>query len=131
MTGRGEDAVAPNGAKTLRKRQSSLPNVEATLPSGANSSGCRQGDPKLVALRTPLYEPAGAGERKRRAPTGGAAYGMPRHSDPDAVATPSSAPLGVTTIGPAARAGAAATQQLANANNPTNATRVRISPLQG
>jgi hypothetical protein len=94
-----------------------------TVPSGAKSAGWRQGEPKLVASRTPLHAPAGAGGRKRRAPVGGAAYGIPRHSSADPVEIPSSAPLGVSTIGPVARAGAAATQAHANANNPANVTR--------
>src|SRR3954447_27068529 len=127
ITGRCEEPVAASGAKTLRKRQFSFPSVDATPPSGVKSEGCRHGDPKLAALRTPLHEPARAGGRKRRAPIGAAAYGMPRHSRPDDVVTPSIAPLVVTTIGPEASAGATTMHQHVNANKPTVATRIRIA----
>ena len=70
------------GAKTLRKRQSSLPSVSVTLPSSSKANGWRHGEPNAVASRTPVHEAAGAGGRQRRAPTGGAAYGIPRHSLP-------------------------------------------------
>src|SRR3954453_8387196 len=127
ITGRCEEPVDASGANTLRKRQSSLPSVDATLPSGGKSEGCRHGDPKLAASRTPLHEPARAGGRKRRAPIGAAAYGIPRHSRPDGVVTPSIAPLGVTTIGPLASAGATTKHEHTNANNPPATVRIHMA----
>src|SRR5690348_3319015 len=69
--------------------------------------GCAQCGAKLVAARTPDQCAAGCGGCQRRAPTGGAAYGMPRNSLMVPVDVPRRAPSGVWTTGPpAAVAGA-------------------------
>ena len=94
MTGRFR-ACAPGGVKTFRYRQSS--DVLAT-PNG--DAGCAQCGAKLVAWRTPRQDAAGCGGCQRSAPTGGAAYGMPRYSSVPPAVAPCTAPPAVGTIRP-------------------------------
>jgi hypothetical protein len=75
MTGWGEPGFWWLGVKTFRKRQSS--DILA-WPKG--DGGCGQCGANWVASRTPGQLAAGCGGRHRSAPTGGAAYGMPRNS---------------------------------------------------
>src|SRR5580692_4941116 len=109
MTGWPARAVPWLGVKTFRNRQSSdvlaWPKGEAT---------CGQCGANVVASRTPDQLAAGCGGCQRSAPTGGAAYGMPRNSSTAPLATPRTAPLAVPATGPLAAlaltAGAAATR---------------------
>ena len=50
-----------------------------------------------MATRVPCQGAAGRGGCQRSAPTGGAAYGMPRNSSPAAAALPRTAPSAVAT----------------------------------
>jgi hypothetical protein len=80
MTGSRLSGVAARGAKTLTKRQSSLPAGWPRFTSEMPPNGlayCTQGDPATTAGRTPSQCGAGCGARQRSGPTGGAAYGMP------------------------------------------------------
>src|SRR5580704_12637718 len=95
MTGLSAPGRQPLGVKTFRYRQSSdvlaWPNGPAT---------CGQCGANAVAARTPDQLAAGWGGCHRSAPTGGAAYGMPRNSSTAPSARPRTAPLAVPTIGP-------------------------------
>jgi hypothetical protein len=62
--------------------------------------GCGQCGAKLVAARTPGQGLGGCGGRQRSAPTGGAAYGMPRNWSVAATAFPRTAPSAVATVRP-------------------------------
>ena len=95
MTGWWAPASWWRGVKTFRKRQSS--DVLA-CPKG--EAGCGQCGPNCVASRTPGQLAAGWGGCHRSAPTGGAAYGMPRNSSTDPLDVPRTAPLAVPTTGP-------------------------------
>src|SRR5580704_10331754 len=97
----GEPACWWLGVKTFRKRQSS--DVLA-WPKG--DADCAQCGANWVASRTPDQLAAGCGGCHRRAPTGGAAYGMPRNSSAAPLARPRTAPLAVPTTGPLAPAAA-------------------------
>src|SRR3954452_13378348 len=59
---------------------------------------CGAMGPKRVASRTPLHGCTGCGGRKRRSPTGGAAYGMPRKSRIPTWTHPVTAPVVVSTV---------------------------------
>src|ERR1700729_527158 len=105
------------------------------LAATNGDAGCGQCGPNAVASRTPAQLAAGCGGCHRSAPTGGAAYGMPRNSSTAPLATPRTAPLAVPTTGPlelaaacprrvlALTAGAAATR--APRVTPATASRVR------
>src|SRR3984957_7876336 len=133
MTGSCDRGFWLPGVKTFRKRQFS--DVLA-CPKG--DAGCGQCGANLVASRTPDQLAVGCGGRHRSAPTGGAAYGMPRNSSTAPLATPRTAPLAVPTTGPpelagarpprglALTAGAAATR--APRVTPATASRVRARP---
>src|SRR5580692_6383051 len=95
----GEPARWWLGVKTFRNRQSS--DVLA-WPKG--DADCGQCGANWVASRTPDQLAAGCGARHRSAPTGGAAYGMPRNSSTAPSATPRTAPLAVLATGPPAAA---------------------------
>src|SRR6516164_3494064 len=99
MTGKCEPACWWRGVKTFRNRQSS--DVLA-WPKG--DGGCGQCGANCVASRTPDQRLAGCGGCHRSAPTGGAAYGMPRNSLTAPFARPRTGPLVVSTTGPAAAA---------------------------
>src|SRR5712692_10111610 len=99
MTGKCEPACRWLGVKTFRNRQSS--DVLA-WPKGDGS--CGQCGANWVASRMPGQLAAGCGGRQRSAPTGGAAYGMPRNSSTAPFARPRTAPLAVPTDGPLALA---------------------------
>src|SRR5580700_9990776 len=120
MTGWPARAVPWPGVKTFRNRQSS--DVLA-WPKGVAS--CGQCGANVVASRTPDQLAAGCGGCQRSAPTGGAAYGMPRNSSTAPLATPRTAPFAVPVTGPpvlALTAGAAATR--APRVRPATASRV-------
>src|SRR6202044_291398 len=102
MTGSCDRGFWLPGVKTFRKRQFS--DVLA-CPKG--DAGCGQCGANLVASRTPDQLAAGCGGRHRSAPTGGAAYGMPRNSSTAPLATPRTAPLAVPATGPLGLAGPA------------------------
>src|SRR5437667_192921 len=56
-----------------------------------------QWEPKWVASRTPDQDSGGSGGRQRSGPTGGCAYGIPRHSLSEPLATPWTVPEVVVT----------------------------------
>src|SRR5215472_840073 len=126
MTGKCEPACWWRGVKTFRKRQSS-----DVLPCPNGDGDCGQCGANRVASRTPCQLAAGCGGCHRSAPTGGAAYGMPRNSSTAPLATPRTGPLAVPLTGPALAlalalalaAGAAATR--APRVTPATASRVR------
>src|SRR5580658_6480753 len=129
MTGKCEPACWWLGVKTLRNRQSS-----DVLASPNGPATCGQCGANCVAARTPDQLAAGCGGCHRSAPTGGAAYGMPRNSSTAPLARPRTAPSAVTATGPppvagcpprvpALTAGAAATR----AARVTPATASRVS----
>src|SRR5580704_10798827 len=60
-------------------------------------AGCAQCGANWVASRTPRQGAGGCGGRQRSAPTGGAAYGMPRYSSTLPVARPRTWPSAVPT----------------------------------
>src|ERR1700722_2445366 len=97
MTGLCEPPRCRLGVKTFRNRQFS--DVLA-WPKG--DAGCGQWGANWVASRTPGQLAAGWGGCHRSAPTGGAAYGMPRNSSAAPLARPRTAPLAVLTTGAAA-----------------------------
>src|SRR6266567_3236496 len=94
MTGSGRRGSVL-GVYTLTTRQSSavlvLVTPVPTLPVCAHTL------PKVVVSLMPVHGAAGRGGRQRSAPTGGAAYGMPRNSRASAVKKPCTAPLSVRT----------------------------------
>src|SRR6266567_3125722 len=96
MTGSGRRGSVL-GVYTLTTRQSSavlvLVTPVPTLPVCAHTL------PKVVVSLMPVHGAAGRGGRQRSAPTGGAAYGMPRNSSPAATAWPRTAPSAVATTG--------------------------------
>ena len=102
MTGRSRPAP-PTGVKTFRYRQSS-----DVLVTPKAEGGCGQCGAKLVAARTPVHGAAGCGGRQRSAPTGGAAYGMPRYSSVAPAVMPCTQPSAVSARGasPASATGA-------------------------
>src|SRR6516165_10731665 len=108
MTGKCEPACMWLGVKTFRKRQSS--DVLA-WPKGVAS--CGQCGANCVASRTPDQLAAGCGGCHRSAPTGGAAYGIPRNSLTAPLARPRTGPLAVPATGPLALAAARAPKALA------------------
>ena len=62
--------------------------------------GCGQADPYDVASATAVHRCGGCGNRKRRSPTGGAAYRMPFHvliSPPAKSVVPRTGPKVVST----------------------------------
>ena len=79
-TSTGRAAPSQPGVKTLSVRQSSSQCAPWSRPSAptSGSSRCGCAAPKRVASRVPRQRGAGCGGRRRSAPTGGAAYGMPR-----------------------------------------------------
>src|SRR5580658_10033533 len=89
----------PLGVKTFRYRQSS-----DVLASPNGPATCGQCGANCVASRTPDQLAAGWGGCHRSAPTGGAAYGMPRNSLTGPSARPRTAPLAVPATGPLAGA---------------------------
>src|SRR6516164_5891202 len=97
MTGKCEPACWWLGVKTFRNRQSS--DVLA-WPKG--DADCGQCGANCVASRTPDQLAAGCGGCHRSAPTGGAAYGIPRNSLTAPLARPRTAPLAVPVTGPPA-----------------------------
>src|SRR5215471_15604467 len=99
MTGSCAFAAVPAGTNTFRFRQSSLPTVPVGFPFASNA-GWMHSAPNFVALRTPDHGTTAAGGRHRNEPTGGAAYGTPRHSSVEPFATPCSLPLAVFTTKP-------------------------------
>src|SRR6516225_8258313 len=96
MTGKCEPACWWRGVKTFRNRQSS-----DVLASPKGDADCGQCDANCVASRTPDQLAAGCGDCHRNAPTGGAAYGMPRNSLTAPLGRPRTAPSTVPTTGPA------------------------------
>src|SRR6202034_1246368 len=78
MTGRCELAVAPAGAQTFRKRQSSL-EPAAGGPSWSGD-GWMHSSPKAVAASVVVQGAGGCGGSQRSEPTGGDAEGVPSHS---------------------------------------------------
>jgi hypothetical protein len=108
MTGLYEPVLWWLGAKTFRKRQSS---DMLAWPKG--DGGWGQCGANWVAARTPDQRAAGCGGCQRSAPTGGAAYGMPRNSSTPPFARPRTAPLAVPTTGPLALAAACPARVLA------------------
>ena len=79
QTRTGRPAPSSPGVQTFSVRQSS--SIGPTSKGSAGPSAlelCQADDPKRVASRRPDQGGSGAGGRKRRGPTGGAAYGMPR-----------------------------------------------------
>src|SRR5215471_3935602 len=95
MTGKWEPACLWAGVKTFRYRQSS-----DVLPWPNGEGSCGQCGANCVASRTPDQLAAGCGGCQRSAPTGGAAYGMPRNSLTAPLARPRTAPLSVPVTGP-------------------------------
>src|SRR5215472_3646682 len=95
MTAVCEPAWRWLGVKTFRNRQSS-----DVLPWPNGVAGCGQCGANCVASRTPDQLAAGCGGRQRSAPTGGAAYGIPRNSSTAPFATPRTGPLAVPVTGP-------------------------------
>src|ERR1700733_5220243 len=67
-------------------------------------AGCGQCGANAVAARTPDQLAAGCGGCHRSAPTGGAAYGMPRNSSTAPLARPRTPPLAGAPNGPPAAA---------------------------
>src|SRR5262245_37827591 len=76
-------------------RQSS-PDVASSVCESAPY--CVQEGPFFVALSASVHLSWGAGGFQRRAPVGGAAYGMPRKARVDPRSAPSTAPLSVSTV---------------------------------
>jgi hypothetical protein len=117
MTGLSRRARRRPGVNTLRNRQFS--DVLA-WPNG--DAGCGQCGANCVASRTPDQRGKGCGGRQRSAPTGGAAYGMPRNSSTAPLASPRTAPSLVPATGPpppvCARIGLAPTAGPAATNQP-------------
>src|SRR5580693_854034 len=85
------------GVKTFRNRQFS-----EVLASPKGPANCGQCGANWVAARMPDQPAAGCGGCHRNAPTGGAAYGMPRNSWTAPLARPRTAPLAVIATGPLA-----------------------------
>src|SRR5882757_11401059 len=81
-----------------------------------------------VASRTPGQLAAGCGGRHRSAPTGGAAYGMPRNSSAAPLARPRTAPLAVPTTGPLALAAAGPPRVLALTAGAAATRAPRVTP---
>src|SRR5882724_6042427 len=81
----------------FRDRQSSL--IGRSRPAISAFGGCGHTGPKLFATRTPAHGSGGWGGRQRNAPTGAAAYGMPRKtvSERSRPAMPSTSPDSVST----------------------------------
>src|SRR6516165_1303481 len=106
MTGRPPRPTT-GGVYTFRYRQSSDVLVVITpvamLPVWAHA-----GPGQVAAFLTPVHRAAGRGARHRRAPTGGAAYGMPKNSRAPLARSPRTAPLSVRTTSGAGQAGARA-----------------------
>src|SRR4051812_48632723 len=97
-TGRWEPRPLPVGRCTLTKRQfSELVRAPLVLARAVHLS------PYWVAALTPVHGRTGWGARHRRAPTGGAAYGMPRKLSTPSARAPRTAPLSVTTTSDEAR----------------------------
>src|SRR5271169_3115098 len=95
MTGkapRGRSA----GAQTLTQRQSSSGGVPRGAASLGNGS-CMQSWPYWSATRTPFQGAAACGERQRRSPVGGAAYGTPLYETTPSDTTPATRPDSVLT----------------------------------
>src|SRR5579864_4032950 len=93
-TGRSADPFAPEGAQTLMNRQFSLP------PAGKGGNCCAHSLPNAVACRMDDQGAGGCGDRQRRSPTGGAAYGIPSHSLTPLTAVPQTGPSAVCTFVP-------------------------------
>src|SRR5579872_3539941 len=108
------------GVKTFRNRQFS--DVLA-WPKG--EAACGQCGANAVAARTPGQLAAGCGGCQRSAPTGGAAYGMPRNSSTPPLAIPPTSPLAVLATGPPAAAPPATAPALTAGAVATRLPRVR------
>src|SRR5262245_46519445 len=91
-TGSGALASAA-GAHTLRYRQSSEPPSSAPAVEISTQLG-----PHAMVSRTPSHAGIGCGGLQRRSPTGGAAYGTPRHATTSPSRTPRTYPASVATI---------------------------------
>src|SRR3954452_2644360 len=83
------------GVVTSSRRQSSSSWV--VVSPGSNPAGCGQFAGSWTALRTADQDLGGLGGAKRRAPVGGAAYGMPRNCRANPVAAPRTQPDCVRT----------------------------------
>src|SRR6478672_7481782 len=107
MTGRAASSHA--GVHTFRYKLSSL-ECAALLPSmrAIGVSAWADSEPKRVASRTPSQPASRTGGRNRRAPTGGAANGMPRNTRIPSRSIPSTFPLRVAAIVIRARLGGGA-----------------------
>ena len=123
MTGKCEPACWWLGVKTFRNRQFS--DVLA-WPKGP--AGCGQCGANCVASRTPDQLAVGWGGCQRSAPTGGAAYGMPRNSSTAPLAKPRTGPLAVPATGPLALAGACRPRVLALTAGAAAIRAPRVSP---
>src|SRR6266702_3167533 len=100
MTGRPPRPVAV-GVYTFRYRQSS--DVLVVMTPVAMLPVWAQVFPGHVASLIPVHGAAGWGGCHRRAPTGGAAYGMPKNSRALPACSPRTAPLPVCTTSVADR----------------------------
>src|SRR6516162_93945 len=127
MTGRPPRPTTV-GVYTFRYRQSSDVLVAITpvamLPVWAHAG------PIQLAFLMPVHRAAGRGARHRRAPTGGAAYGMPKNSRAPLARTPRTAPLSVRTTSGAGQAGARAAAVRAGVTGPAAVTgRAAAAPV--
>ena len=90
---------SPSGGEmTFSVRQSSEIGTLDAGPRNCPFRSCGATAPKSVASSTPSHGRAGAGARNLRSPTGGAAYGIPRHILSPRRSTPSTVPLVVSTL---------------------------------
>src|SRR3954447_15657456 len=84
-------APSTAGVQTLSDRQSS-PMVTRRFARRSGLMSCGGIGPNRAASRSPDHDFTGAGERQRRSPTGGAAYGTPRNATTGPARSPRRAP---------------------------------------
>src|SRR5579883_1526811 len=114
------------GVHTLSTRQSSLV-VLSKPPPCSEVLIWGQAGPSFVAGFVPLQAGAGCGGRKRSAPTGGAAYGMPRNARVVPSLAPSTEPCMVGIVVPIGIEGAFAPPQEASNKQAHNSVRMVIA----
>ena len=100
QTSTGSPCAPGSGVHTLRLRYSSpaTTGFGSSASNGGGYPGMGAVGPWVTASRTPVHGATGSGARKRRSPTGAAAYGTPRKATTPPVRTPCTAPAAVSAM---------------------------------
>src|ERR1700726_1283939 len=100
----------------------------ANTPSSVT---CAQVFANLVASSGWCQGVTGCGGIQRSAPTGGAAYGMPKNSYTPSCTNPRTGPSAVRTTGPSSSSAITGVESAPAANNEPSSSSARVTPFRG